>query len=44
MARLTSSTAGARPWRAVVLACAAIYFLLPLASSVLFTVDVPGQG
>jgi putative spermidine/putrescine transport system permease protein len=44
MARLTSPTAGARPWRAVVLACAAIYFLLPLASSVLFTVDVPGQG
>jgi putative spermidine/putrescine transport system permease protein len=44
MARLTSPTAGARPWRAVVLVCAAIYFLLPLASSVLFTVDVPGQG
>ncbi|HEV7625816.1 MAG TPA: ABC transporter permease subunit [Streptomyces sp.] len=44
MARLTSPTAGARPWRAVVLACAAIYFLVPLASSVLFTVDVPGRG
>jgi putative spermidine/putrescine transport system permease protein len=44
MARLTSSTAGGRRWRTVVLACAAIYFLVPLASSVLFTVDVPGQG
>jgi putative spermidine/putrescine transport system permease protein len=44
LARLTSPTAGARPWRAVVLACAAIYFLVPLASSVLFTVDVPGRG
>jgi ABC-type spermidine/putrescine transport system, permease component II len=42
MARLTSS--GGRRWRTVVLACAAIYFLVPLASSVLFTVDVPGQG
>jgi putative spermidine/putrescine transport system permease protein len=42
MARLTSSRG--RRWRTVVLACAAIYFLLPLASSVLFTVDVPGQG
>jgi putative spermidine/putrescine transport system permease protein len=44
MARLTSPAAGARPWRAVVLACAAIYFLVPLASSVLFTVDAPGRG
>ncbi|MFF2851242.1 ABC transporter permease [Streptomyces sp. NPDC058001] len=40
MARLTSR----RPWRAVVLAVAALYFLLPLAASVVFTVDVPNQG
>jgi putative spermidine/putrescine transport system permease protein len=41
MARLTART---RPWRAVVLACGAVYFLLPLAASVVFTVDVPGKG
>jgi putative spermidine/putrescine transport system permease protein len=41
MARLTART---RPWRAVVLACSAVYFLLPLAASVVFTVDVPGKG
>jgi putative spermidine/putrescine transport system permease protein len=41
MARLTSRV---RPWRAVVLACGAVYFLLPLAASVIFTVDVPGKG
>ncbi|MFJ6570231.1 ABC transporter permease [Streptomyces sp. NPDC091292] len=40
MARLTSR----RPWRGVVLAVAALYFLLPLAASVVFTVDVPNQG
>lgn len=33
-----------RPWRGVVLACAAAYFLVPMAASVLFTVDVPNQG
>ena len=32
------------PWRWVVLGLAALYFLVPLASSVIFTVDVPGQG
>ncbi|MFB7292743.1 ABC transporter permease [Actinacidiphila glaucinigra] len=33
-----------RPWRGVVLAGAGLYFLVPLAASVIFTVDVPGQG
>ncbi|MFD3454915.1 ABC transporter permease [Streptomyces sp. NPDC058691] len=42
MARVT--TARLRPWRGVVLAFAAIYFLVPLAASAIFTVDVPGQG
>lgn len=41
MARLTPTTT---PWRALVLAAAALYFLVPLAASVVFTVDVPGQG
>ncbi|MEU6313578.1 ABC transporter permease subunit [Streptomyces sp. NPDC047014] len=41
MARLTPAAA---PWRALVLALAALYFLLPLAASVVFTVDVPGRG
>ncbi|MBW5486114.1 ABC transporter permease [Streptomyces bambusae] len=41
MARLTPTTA---PWRVLVLAVAALYFLVPLAASVVFTVDVPGQG
>jgi putative spermidine/putrescine transport system permease protein len=41
MARLTART---RPWRAAVLACSAVYFLLPLAASVVFTVDVPAKG
>ncbi|MFJ3855558.1 ABC transporter permease [Streptomyces sp. NPDC090085] len=40
MARLTP----AAPWRALVLAAAALYFLVPLAASVVFTVDVPGRG
>ncbi|MEV0640558.1 ABC transporter permease subunit [Streptomyces sp. NPDC050619] len=31
-------------WRWGVLGLAALYFLLPLAASVVFTVDVPGQG
>ncbi|MFJ4849850.1 MULTISPECIES: ABC transporter permease [unclassified Streptomyces] len=42
MARVT--TARLRPGRTLVLAFAAIYFLVPLAASVIFTVDVPGQG
>ncbi|MEV0493574.1 ABC transporter permease [Streptomyces atratus] len=33
-----------RVWRGLVLAGAALYFLGPLAASVVFTVDVPGQG
>jgi putative spermidine/putrescine transport system permease protein len=41
MARLNTSV---RPWRGVVLGFAALYFLVPLAASVVFTVDVPGQG
>ncbi|MFE0582272.1 ABC transporter permease [Streptomyces sp. NPDC058874] len=44
MARLTAHPATASPWRALVLAAAALYFLVPLAASVVFTVDVPGQG
>ncbi|WP_330341199.1 ABC transporter permease [Streptomyces sp. NBC_00557] len=32
------------PWRWAVLGLAALYFLVPLAASVVFTVDVPGQG
>jgi putative spermidine/putrescine transport system permease protein len=32
------------PWRWGVLALAGLYFLLPLAASVVFTVDVPGEG
>ncbi|MEU6804505.1 ABC transporter permease [Streptomyces neyagawaensis] len=31
-------------WRPLVLACAGLYFLVPLAASVIFTVDVPGEG
>ncbi|MFF3250051.1 ABC transporter permease [Actinacidiphila glaucinigra] len=33
-----------RPWRGMVLVVAGLYFLVPLAASVIFTVDVPGQG
>jgi putative spermidine/putrescine transport system permease protein len=44
MARLTRIGTRAHPWRAAVLACSAVYFLLPLAASVIFTVDVPGKG
>ncbi|MCZ7417388.1 ABC transporter permease [Streptomyces sp. WMMC897] len=48
MAGLTTTTRPAPRraglWRGLVLACAGAYFLLPMASSVLFTVDVPGQG
>ncbi|MFD8078092.1 ABC transporter permease [Streptomyces sp. NPDC059718] len=42
MAGLTSTRI--RPWRGIVLAGAGLYFLVPLAASVVFTVDVPGQG
>ena len=31
-------------WRWGVLGLAGLYFLVPLAASVVFTVDVPGQG
>ncbi|WP_367318610.1 ABC transporter permease [Streptomyces sp. HUAS ZL42] len=31
-------------WRWAVLACAALYFLVPLAASVIFTIDVPNRG
>ncbi|MEV6326163.1 ABC transporter permease subunit [Streptomyces sp. NPDC051909] len=31
-------------WRWAVLGLAGLYFLVPLAASVIFTVDVPGQG
>ncbi|MCG7207958.1 MULTISPECIES: ABC transporter permease [Streptomyces] len=31
-------------WRWAVLGLAALYFLIPMAASVLFTVDVPGEG
>lgn len=41
MARLNTTF---RPGRAAVLAVAGLYFLVPLAASVIFTVDVPGQG
>ncbi|MBZ4016414.1 ABC transporter permease [Streptomyces purpurogeneiscleroticus] len=54
MARLTPAPAGpaagrsrtSRPrvWRGAVLALAGLYFLVPLAASVVFTVDVPGRG
>ncbi|WP_052852687.1 ABC transporter permease [Streptomyces avicenniae] len=48
MARLTPHARAARPrprwWRAAVLTGAAVYFLVPLAASVVFTVDVPGSG
>ncbi|MFG2329644.1 ABC transporter permease [Streptomyces sp. NPDC048604] len=43
MARLTP-TVRVRPGRGLVLLIAAVYFLLPLAASVIFTIDVPGQG
>ncbi|MFJ5262729.1 ABC transporter permease [Streptomyces sp. NPDC088387] len=49
MARLNPMAgprAAARPvlWRWGVLGLAGLYFLVPLAASVVFTVDVPGQG
>ncbi|MCX2180852.1 ABC transporter permease subunit [Streptomyces sp. SKN60] len=33
-----------KAWRPLVLGLAGLYFLVPLAASVIFTVDVPGQG
>lgn len=46
MVRLTARTAAGPPARrgTAVLALAGAYFLLPLAASVVFTVDVPGEG
>jgi putative spermidine/putrescine transport system permease protein len=44
MAGLTSLTTRPRLGRGAVLAGAAVYFLLPLAASLVFTVDVPGKG
>jgi putative spermidine/putrescine transport system permease protein len=47
MAGLTTAGTGRRRprlWRGTVLAGAAVYFLVPLLASLLFTVDVPGQG
>ncbi|MGW2860670.1 ABC transporter permease [Streptomyces sp. NPDC001205] len=41
MARLTHPL---RPWRGAVLLVAGGYFLVPLLASLVFTVDVPGQG
>ncbi|MGW1865577.1 ABC transporter permease [Streptomyces mauvecolor] len=41
MARLTHPL---RPWRGAVLLIAGTYFLVPLLASLVFTVDVPGQG
>ncbi|WP_370414203.1 ABC transporter permease [Streptomyces fradiae] len=41
MARLNRSRSA---WRPLVLGLAGLYFLVPLAASVIFTVDVPGQG
>ncbi|GLW10777.1 ABC transporter permease [Microtetraspora sp. NBRC 13810] len=38
------STGRRRPWRGLVLVVAAAYFLIPLAASFWFSVDVPGQG
>ncbi|MEU7025111.1 ABC transporter permease subunit [Streptomyces sp. NPDC046275] len=41
MARLNRTH---RAWRPLVLGLAGLYFLVPLAASVVFTVDVPGRG
>ncbi|MFF3693453.1 MULTISPECIES: ABC transporter permease [unclassified Streptomyces] len=41
MARLTHPL---RPWRGAVLMIAGAYFAVPLLASLVFTVDVPGQG
>ncbi|MGW7368638.1 ABC transporter permease [Streptomyces sp. NPDC054841] len=40
MARLNT----VRPWRGAVLLAAALYFLVPLIASAVFTLDIPGQG
>ncbi|PWI45693.1 ABC transporter permease subunit [Streptomyces sp. ICBB 8177] len=42
MARLTSRSP--RWWRGVVGVLAGLYFVVPMAASILFTVNVPGQG
>ncbi|MFE3329180.1 ABC transporter permease [Streptomyces sp. NPDC059176] len=39
-----SPSASARPWRIAVLLTAGAYFLVPLLSSAVFTLDIPGQG
>ncbi|MFG2478149.1 ABC transporter permease [Streptomyces fagopyri] len=44
MAGSVNKTPRMRPWRGVVLAFAGLYFLVPLAASLVFTVDVPNQG
>lgn len=44
MAGSVNKTSRIRPWRGVVLVFAGLYFLVPLAASVVFTVDVPHQG
>jgi len=43
MARLTSPRMRVRPGRGLVLAAAALYFLVPLAASLVFSVDVDGH-
>ncbi|MFJ8004666.1 ABC transporter permease [Streptomyces fagopyri] len=44
MAGSVNNSPRPRPWRGVVLAFAGLYFLVPLAASLVFTVDVPNQG
>ncbi|MER5406606.1 MULTISPECIES: ABC transporter permease subunit [unclassified Streptomyces] len=44
MAGSVNKSPRVRPWRGVVLAFAGLYFLVPLAASLVFTVDVPNQG
>ncbi|MFI5811580.1 ABC transporter permease [Streptomyces sp. NPDC051643] len=44
MAGSVNKSPRSRPWRGVVLAFAGLYFLIPLAASLVFTVDVPNQG
>ncbi|WP_328966932.1 ABC transporter permease [Streptomyces sp. NBC_00239] len=43
-ARAAAAPARRFPWRGLTLALAGLYFLVPLAASVIFTVDVPAQG
>ena len=44
MARLTSPRMRVRPGRGLVLAVAALYFIVPLVASVIFSVDVNGKA